>query len=88
MCKISLANKKIVRISLWFIFATFLVEEKLIENGAITVNKENIPDKRDVIIDDRIVTTMFLPSAALVAKEMLILLEKTESPTNKNNLPK
>ena len=66
----------------------FLVEEKLIENGAITVNKENIPDKRDVIIDDRIVTTMFLPSAALVAKEMLILLEKTESPTNKNNLPK
>ncbi len=66
----------------------FLVEERLIENGAITVNKENIPDKRDVIIDDRIVTTMFLPSAALVAKEMLILLEKTENPTNKNNLPK
>ena len=54
----------------------FLIESRLKENGAITVNKENIPDKHDVIIDNRIVSTMFLPSAALVAKEMLILLEK------------
>lgn len=54
----------------------FLVEERLKEKGAITVNKENIPDKHDVIIDNRIVSTMFLPSAALVAKEMLILLDK------------
>jgi putative intracellular protease/amidase len=53
----------------------FLVEERLKEHGAITVNKDNIPDKHDVIIDNRIVSTMFLPSAALVAKEMLILLE-------------
>lgn len=53
----------------------FLVEERLKEKGAITVNKDNISDKHDVIIDDRIVSTMFLPSAALVAKEMLILLE-------------
>lgn len=58
----------------------FLVEERLKEKGAITVNKDNIPDKHDVIIDDRIVSTMFLPSAALVAKEMLILLEKNEKP--------
>lgn len=62
----------------------FLVEERLKEKGAITVNKDNIPDKHDVIIDDRIVSTMFLPSAALVAKEMLILLEKNEKP-NKSN---
>lgn len=55
----------------------FLVEERLKEQGAITINKDNISDKRDVIIDDRIVSTMFLPSAALVAKEMLILLEKS-----------
>lgn len=58
----------------------FLVEERLKGKGAITVNKDNIPDKHDVIIDDRIVSTMFLPSAALVAKEMLILLEKSGKP--------
>jgi putative intracellular protease/amidase len=33
----------------------FLVEERLKEKGAITVNKDNISDKHDVIIDDRIV---------------------------------
>lgn len=62
----------------------FLVEERLKEKGAITVNKDNIPDKHDVIIDDRIVSTMFLPSAALVAKEMLILIEKNEKPSKSN----
>ena len=62
----------------------FLVEERLKEKGAITVNKDNIPDKHDVIIDDRIVSTMFLPSAALVAKEMLIVLEKSGKPTQSN----
>jgi putative intracellular protease/amidase len=58
----------------------FLVEERLKEKGAITVNKDNIPDKHDVIIDDRIVSTMFLPSAALVAKEMLIVIDKSGKP--------
>lgn len=58
----------------------FLVEERLKQKGAITVNKDNIPDKHDVIVDRRIVSTMFLPSAALVAKEMLILLEETGKP--------
>ena len=53
----------------------FLVEERLRKNGAIIVNKDNIADKHDVITDKRIVSTMFLPSAALVAKEILILLE-------------
>ena len=54
----------------------FLVEDKLRENGAIVINKENIEDKHDVIIDQRIVSTMFLPSAAHVAKEMIGLIEK------------
>jgi putative intracellular protease/amidase len=54
----------------------FLVEEQLRKNSAVIVNKENIADKHEVIIDQRIVSTMFLPSAALVAKEMIILLEK------------
>ncbi len=54
----------------------FLVEDKLRENGAIVINKENIEDKHDVIIDQRIVSTMFLPSATHVAKEMIGLIEK------------
>lgn len=58
----------------------FLVEDQLHKNGALTINKNNIADKRDVIIDDRIISTMFLPSAALVAKEMIIFLEKSEKP--------
>ena len=53
----------------------FLVEEKLRENGAIALNKETLKDKNEVVIDQRLVTSMFLPSAALVAKEMINLLE-------------
>ena len=53
----------------------FWVEQQLKRNGAITINKSNIADKHDVIIDSRIVTTMFLPSAAVVAKEMITLIE-------------
>lgn len=60
----------------------FLIEDQLRKNGALIINKDNIADKRDVIIDDRIVSTMFLPSAALVAKEMLILLESSRKPKN------
>lgn len=56
----------------------FLVEQRLRENGADIVNKDNVADKHDVIVDRRIVSTMFLPSAALVAKEMLILLGSDE----------
>ncbi|MFS1526424.1 type 1 glutamine amidotransferase domain-containing protein [Microbulbifer sp. 2304DJ12-6] len=56
----------------------FLVEEQLEKNGAFVINKENIADKHEVIIDQRIVSTMFLPSAALVAKEMIKLLDQDE----------
>ncbi len=54
----------------------FLVEDQLRMNGAEIVNKENIPDKNDVIVDQRIVSSMFLPSAALVAEEMIRLLDR------------
>ncbi|MCG8435480.1 MAG: type 1 glutamine amidotransferase domain-containing protein [Gammaproteobacteria bacterium] len=54
----------------------FLIEDRLRENGAIALNKESVKDKHDVIVDQRIVSTMFLPSAALVAKEMIDILEK------------
>ena len=52
----------------------FLVESQLNQNGAFAQNKETLVDKTEVIIDQRIVSTMFLPSAANVAKEMIDLL--------------
>ena len=51
----------------------FLIESQLNKNGAIAQNKQTLKDKHVVVIDQRIVSTMFLPSAALVAKEMIIL---------------
>ena len=51
----------------------FLVESQLLKNGADALNKETLKDKHAVVIDQRLVTTMFLPSAALVAKEMIDL---------------
>ena len=53
----------------------FLVEEQLNKNGAKAQNKKTLKDKHQVVIDQRIVSTMFLPSAANVAKEMIILRE-------------
>ena len=35
--------------------------------------KKTLKDKHAVIADQRIISTMFLPSAALVAKEMITL---------------
>ncbi len=52
----------------------FFLENQLRENGAIYQNKMDLNDKHDVIIDNRIVSTMFLPSSALVAKEMINLI--------------
>ena len=54
----------------------FFVESQLKTNGAITINKTHVADKHDVIVDERIVSTMFLPSSALVAKEMILLLNQ------------
>jgi putative intracellular protease/amidase len=51
----------------------FLIESQLNKNGAIAQNKLTLKDKHAVVTDQRIVSTMFLPSAALVAKEMIIL---------------
>lgn len=56
----------------------FLVESQLRKRGAIALNKTHLPDKHQVISHQRIVSTMFLPSAALVAKEMLLLLEPSQ----------
>lgn len=51
----------------------FLIESQLNKNGAIAQNKTTLKDKHAVSVDQRIVSTMFLPSAALVAKEMITL---------------
>lgn len=62
----------------WAKFGTllpFLIESQLNKNGAVAENKETLKDKHDVVIDQNIVSTMFLPSAAIVAKEMITLNE-------------
>jgi putative intracellular protease/amidase len=51
----------------------FLVESQLNLNGAFAQNKKTMKDKTQVMVDQRIVSTMFLPSAAHVAKEMINL---------------
>jgi hypothetical protein len=58
----------------------FLVESKLRQNCATAINKLLVTDKHEVI-DQRIVSTMFLPPAASVAKEMILLLEDKSIPT-------
>lgn len=57
----------------------FLVEDQLRRNGAEAENKETLADKHTVVVDQRIVSSMFLPSAALVAEEMVRLLERDDS---------
>lgn len=49
----------------------FMIESQLNKNGAIALNKKSLQDKHAVVTDQRIISTMFLPSAALVAKEMI-----------------
>lgn len=55
----------------------FLIETRLNQNGANTQNKQTLKNKHDIVIDQRIVSTMFLPSAAIVAKEMIALIQGT-----------
>lgn len=52
----------------------FLVEDGLRARGAVFLTKADLRDKHDVVIDQRLVTTMFLPSSAIVAQEMVNLL--------------
>lgn len=52
-----------------------MLEDQLRKNGGIFQTKSDLNDKHDIVIDKRIVTTMFLPSSAIVAKEMIKLIE-------------
>jgi putative intracellular protease/amidase len=56
-----------------------MLEDQLRDNGAVFQTKSDLDDKHDVVIDERIVTTMFLPSSAIVAKEMIHEIEKTNT---------
>lgn len=49
----------------------FLLESRLRANGAIAENKQTLTDKHAVVIDQRVVSSMFLPSAAVVAEWMV-----------------
>ncbi len=60
----------------------FLIENQLNKNGAIAQNKQTLKDKNAVITDQRIISTMFLPSAAIVAKEMIMLNKFKGTSTN------
>ena len=52
-----------------------MLENQLRANGGIFQSKTDLNDKHDVVIDQRIVSTMFLPSSAIVAKEMIKQIE-------------
>ncbi|MEO2052443.1 MAG: type 1 glutamine amidotransferase domain-containing protein [Allomuricauda sp.] len=53
-----------------------MLEDQLRKNGALFQSKSDLNNKHDVVIDKRIITTMFLPSSAIVAKEMINEMEK------------
>lgn len=52
-----------------------MLENQLRANGGIFQSKSDLNDKHDIVIDKRIVSTMFLPSSAIVAKEMIQQIE-------------
>jgi len=53
-----------------------MLENQLRENGALFQNKSDLDDKHDIVVDQQIITTMFLPSSAIVAKEMIHEIER------------
>lgn len=54
----------------------FRVEDRLRARGALFLTKADLADKHEPVIDQRLVTTMFLPSSAVVAQEMVNVLEQ------------
>lgn len=53
----------------------FRVEDGLRANGALFQTKADLEDKHDIVVDQRIVSTMFLPACANAAKTVVDLLE-------------
>ncbi|WP_025743311.1 type 1 glutamine amidotransferase domain-containing protein [Aquimarina pacifica] len=52
-----------------------MLENQLRDNGGLFQSKSDLNNKHDIVIDQRIVSTMFLPSSAIVAKEMIKQIE-------------
>lgn len=59
----------------------FRVEDRLRARGASFLTKADLTDKHEPVIDQRLVTTMFLPSSAIVAQEMINLLRRRDPAT-------
>lgn len=56
----------------------FLVEDRLRARDARFVAKADLPNKNDAMIDERVVTAMFLSSSTIVAEEMVRLLQRAK----------
>lgn len=54
----------------------FMVEDALRARGGIFQTKDDLTSKFDVVVDRRVVTTMFLSSCANAAREMIDLIPK------------
>jgi len=53
-----------------------MLEDQLRINGVLYQSKKDLHNKHDLIIDKRIVSTIFLPSTAILAKEIINEIEK------------
>jgi putative intracellular protease/amidase len=65
------SSEKISRWSKNGVLLPFLVEDLLRKRGGVFQTKDDLADKFDVLVDGRIITTMFLSSCANAAKEMI-----------------
>jgi hypothetical protein len=57
----------------------FRVEDRLRARGTSFLTKADLTDKHEPVIHQQMVTTMFLPSSAIVAEEMVNLLQHTRA---------
>jgi putative intracellular protease/amidase len=58
----------------------FRVEDALRARGALFQSKVDLADKHDIVSDQRLVTTMFLPSCAIAAKAVIDQLGVQSAP--------
>lgn len=54
----------------------FRVEDALRESGGVFQTKDDLANKFDLVVDDRIVTAMFMTSCANAAKEVVTIIQR------------
>ncbi|NZA26768.1 DJ-1/PfpI family protein [Luteimonas sp. SJ-92] len=54
----------------------FRVEDALRDRGGLFQTKDDLADKFDVVVDDRVVTAMFMSSCANAAKDMITIIRR------------